>query len=225
MKKRYAIIVAAGAGTRMGSERVKQFIQFRGKPIVAHTISRFLELEPLPEIILVLPKEYREWWKEWCYSNNFKFRHILVSGGITRFHSVQNGAKYVERGGVVAIHDGVRPFVESSFLEELYTLAQSHRAVVPVLPIFDSMRELKGDNGESKVVNRENYRLVQTPQLFESDLFLEAYSRPYSPSFTDDASVVESLGEKIYLAPGRRDNIKLTSKEDLLYGEWLFKDF
>ena len=223
-KKIYAIIVAGGTGSRMGGSIAKQFMELAGKPILVHTIERFLELSIVPEIILVLPIQSKQEWKDYCFENRFTFRHTLVSGGITRFHSVKNAMQHIERGGIVAVHDGVRPFLDSSFIEELYSIAAIEGAVVPVVAPSDSMR-IKDANGDSHITDRDNYVMVQTPQVFRTDILLEAYEQAYSPIFTDDASVVESMGVKIYLAQGKSTNIKITKPEDLLLAKALLNVF
>ena len=223
---KYAIIVAGGSGSRMGGDLPKQFLLLDGKPVVLHTIERFLSLSFPVEIILILPPAYREYWKDYCFENKVSFRHTLVSGGITRFHSVKNALKYVPSGAVVAIHDGVRPFVSSEFLERLFTLGQEKGAVIPMVGAVDSMRvktmqkETENhDCQEYMPVERENYFLVQTPQVFQSDIILDAYKQAFVPSFTDDASVVEKMGCKISVTDGSRYNIKLTHTEDMLLAE------
>lgn len=223
-KKLYAIVVAGGTGSRMGGNIAKQFLEIGGKPVIVHTIEKFLQLNPQPQIILVLPAESKQQWKDYCFKSRFTFRHTLVSGGITRFHSVKNAMKYIKRGGIVAVHDGVRPFVESSFLEELYSLANREGAVIPVVAPSDSMR-VKEVGGGSHITNRENYLMVQTPQVFQSDILIDAYQQAYSPTFTDDASVVEGMGVKIYLAQGKATNIKLTNPEDLVLAKALLSAF
>ena len=225
---KYAIIVAGGSGSRMGGNLPKQFMLLNGKPVVLHTIERFLSLSFPVEIILILPSAYREYWKDYCFENKVKFRHILVSGGITRFHSVKNALKHVPSGAVVAIHDGVRPFVSPEFLERLFALGQEKGAVIPMVGAVDSMRvkttqkEGEKPDGEEYIpVERENYFLVQTPQVFQSEIILDAYKQAFVPSFTDDASVVEKMGCKIYVTDGNRHNIKLTHTEDMLLAEAL----
>ncbi len=223
-KKLYAIIVAGGTGSRMGGDIAKQFIEIKGKPIIVRTIERFLELSNRPEIILVLPDDYKQQWKDYCFENRFTFRHTLVSGGITRFHSVKSAVKHLKKDGIVAVHDGVRPFVEIDFLEGLYSIANKEGAVIPVIEPCDSMR-IKEEDGDSRIINRENYVMVQTPQVFHTDILIEAYKQAYSPIFTDDASVVESMGVKIYLTQGRATNIKLTKPQDLVLAKALLSVF
>ncbi len=220
----YAIIVAGGTGSRMGGHVAKQFLELGGKPIIVHTIERFLELPKPPEIILVLPTDYKQQWKDYCFENRFTFPHTLVSGGITRFHSVKNAMKHIKKNGIVAVHDGVRPFIDAKFLEELYNIACKEGAVVPVVAPCDSMR-IKDSDGCSHITDRDKYLMVQTPQVFDTDILIDAYKQAYSPSFTDDASVVESMGIKIYLTQGKATNIKLTKPDDLLLANALLSVF
>ena len=211
----YAIIVAGGSGVRMGSDVAKQFINLGNKPVIVHTIERFLALPFSVEIILVVPSDYKEYWKDYCFQNKFVFRHTLVSGGITRFHSVRNAVKYIKPDSLVAVHDGVRPFVTADFIHQLYKLAEEKGAVVPVVTPADSMRIKTETEGVTTPVDRSRYFMVQTPQVFKSNLLIDGYKQAYSPSFTDDASVVEKTGHPVFLTQGSAVNIKLTRKEDL----------
>ena len=223
-KKYYAIIVAGGSGSRMGGDIAKQFITLGGKPVIVHTLERFLSVSLPLEIILVLPADYKEYWKDYCFQNNLTFRHTLVTGGITRFHSVKSALKYVKRDGIVAVHDGVRPFISPGYIEELYKIADSKGAVVPVIVPADSMR-VKNRDGSTTVVDRDDYYLVQTPQVFGSDTLIDAYNQAYSTSFTDDASVVEGMGVTIHTVAGKPTNIKLTKPEDLLLARAILSVF
>jgi len=223
-KKHYAIIVAGGSGVRMGGDVAKQFLELGGKPVIATTVGRFFSLSFPVEIILVLPDKYKEYWKSYCFEHNLNFRHTLVSGGLTRFHSVKNALKYVEKGGLVAVHDGVRPFISKEFIEELYEIADREGAVIPVVPPSESMR-IVNEDGSTTVTDRERFLLVQTPQVFSTDILLNAYNQAYNPQFTDDASVVESSGIKIHLAKGKVTNIKLTRPEDMLLAKAILNVF
>lgn len=213
-RKRYAIIVAGGSGARMGGGVAKQFMILEKTPILLHTVDKFLKLKNRPELIIVLPSNLREEWKRICKEYNFAESYKLVNGGITRFHSVKNALKYVESGALVAIHDGVRPFASTEFIEELYTCAEEYGAVIPVVKVIDSLRIV--DEDSSRPVDREKYVAVQTPQVFWSEYLLDSYEKAYSPEFTDDASVVESSGIKIKFAAGLAANIKITKPEDMI---------
>lgn len=221
--KRYAVIVAGGSGTRMGGSIAKQFMMLADKPILLRTVETFLSLSPSVELIIVVPAALRDHWKELCRERKLTFRHTLVTGGITRFHSVKNALKYVEPGALVAVHDGVRPFATKEFIESMYEVAEEKGAVIPVVKVSDSLREL--DQNGSHPVNRDNYIAVQTPQVFRSDLLLKAYNKAYSPVFTDDASVVESIGEKVHFADGLATNIKITKPEDMVLAQALLTSF
>ena len=223
LSKTYVIITAGGVGKRMGGKTAKQFIELEGKPVLLRTIEMFRGLSPDINIILTLPQEYKEYWRNYCFENGLWFRHTIVSGGITRFHSVKNALEHVPEGAVVAVHDGVRPFVPHEMLVSLlgYNFAKEGVAgVIPVMPSIESMRiRTYGEDGMpngSRTVNRDEYMFVQTPQVFDSTILKDCYTKPYSPTFTDDASVVESNGYKVATSPGSRFNIKLTTPEDLV---------
>ena len=212
---RYAVILAAGEGRRMHSSLPKQFMELEGKPVLRYTLERFLEFDPHIRLIVVLPADRMEYWREYCHHTGFRPAMRLVTGGLTRFHSVQNALEYVPEDALVAVHDGVRPLLAADFLKELFDKAVRSRAVIPVLPLVESVRELQGA-GLSRAVDRSRFVSVQTPQVFHADLLKRAYAQPYSPAFTDDATVVESLGIKISLCDGRRENLKITTPEDLV---------
>lgn len=219
--KKYAVIVAGGKGNRMGSELPKQFIPLNDKPILMHTLQTFKLYTTDIQIILVLPANDIQLWRELCIKHSFDIEHTITEGGETRFHSVKNGLQLVDKDSIVAIHDGVRPFVSKSVIENSFVTAQTYKAVVPVIDIVDTVRELH-DN-ESHTVSRDKYKIVQTPQTFLSNLIKQAYSQDYNKDFTDDASVVESMGVKIKLIEGNRENIKITTPFDLIVGRALTK--
>ena len=219
----YIIITAGGVGRRMGGNTAKQFLELEGKPVLLRTIEMFRKAFPKANIIITLPLEYKEYWRNYCFENNLWFRHIVVSGGITRFHSVKNALEHVPDGAVVAVHDGVRPFVPKKMLVSLFAFnfaKEGVAGVIPVMPSVESMRiRTYGNDGMpdgSRTVNRDDYMFVQTPQVFDSTLLKECYKKAYSPTFTDDASVVESSGYKVATLAGSRFNIKLTTPEDLV---------
>lgn len=212
--KRYAVIVAGGQGVRMGADRPKQFLEIGGKPILRHTLERFLAFDPEIEVIVVLPEAQKAWWRDYCRQNGFLQRYSMVSGGITRFHSVQNALKYVGEDGVVAVHDGVRPLVRRALLERTFEAAQQWQAVVPAVPVVESMRKMEGET-DSVPVKRDGMLLVQTPQVFDAGVLKNAYRQAFSTAFTDDASVVEASGVPVHIIPGDRINLKITTPEDL----------
>ena len=221
-KQKYAIIVAGGSGSRMGSEIPKQFLPLAGKPILLHTIKRFLEV-PSIKIILVLPEKDIEFWNETCIQNAFIEKSIIVvKGGNTRFQSVKNGLSYVEDEGIVAVHDGVRPFVSLAIIHRSFEIAEKEGSAITSVVLKDSIREIK-PNGENKAVERINFRLMQTPQTFQSELIQKAFEVKEQTFFTDCASVVEFAGFPVTLIEGAYENIKITTPEDLLIAEALLK--
>lgn len=217
----YIIIVAGGKGLRMGSDIPKQFLPIGGKPVLMRTLERFRQYSPTLQIILVLPKAQQDYWQKLCKEYAFDIDYQLADGGETRFHSVQNGlAKIPDNAqGVVGVHDGVRPFPSIDVIRNCYETAREKKAVIPVIPVVETVRHLKGDT--SVTVPRNDYRLVQTPQTFDIQLLKEANRQPYNEGFTDDASVVEAFGFNITLVEGNRENIKITTPYDLKIAEVL----
>ena len=218
--KKYAIIVAGGKGLRMGGELPKQFIPVVGRPVLMRTLDAFHTFDSAIEIILVLPRDHQPYWKELCREYQFAVPHRIADGGATRFHSVQNGLALVdEPEALVAVHDGVRPFVSAEVIEACYREAEAHGAVVPVIPVVETVRHLLPEGSET--VPRDAYRLVQTPQTFSASLLRRAYEQPFCEAFTDDASVVEAFGHAVHLVEGNRENIKLTTPYDLIVAKAL----
>lgn len=217
----YIIIVAGGKGLRMGSDIPKQFLPIGGKPVLMRTLERFRSYDANLQIILVLPEAQQDYWRELCEQYHFDVEYLLANGGQTRFHSVQNGLALVpdDAEGVVGVHDGVRPFPSIEVIRNCYATARVKKAVIPVIPVVETVRHLEGD--KSATVPRNDYRLVQTPQTFDIQLLKAANRQPYNEGFTDDASVVESYGYEITLVEGNRENIKITTPYDLKIAEVL----
>ena len=232
----YVIIVAGGKGLRMGSDIPKQFLPIGGKPVLMRTIERFRQYSANLQIILVLPKAQQDYWRELCRQYDFPLpastplpskggvrggSYLMADGGETRFHSVQNGLALIpdDAQGIVGVHDGVRPFPAIDVIRHCYETARTAKAVIPVVPIVETVRHLCKDYSET--VPRGDYRLVQTPQTFDIQLLKAANRQPYSDAFTDDASVVESYGHPITLVDGNRENIKITTPYDLKIAEAL----
>lgn len=211
--KKYALIVAGGKGLRMGSELPKQFLPIGGKPVLMRTLEAFHACNREIRLIVVLPHSQQEFWRTLCREHRFTLPHVVVDGGETRFHSVKNGLALVEAPALVGVHDGVRPFVSREVISRCYELAAEKRAVIPVIGVVETVRRMEGE--ESVTVSRDDYRLVQTPQVFDAELLKAAYGQPYTPHFTDDASVVEAWGASVTLTPGNRENIKITTPFDL----------
>jgi 2-C-methyl-D-erythritol 4-phosphate cytidylyltransferase len=185
-----------------------------------HTIDVFRRTYPDIHIILVLPREQQDYWRQLCGQHDYDVEVCVADGGETRFHSVRNGLSLIPDNarGVVGVHDGVRPFVSSETIRRCYESAEEFGAVVPVVPVVETVRQLLAD-GSSMTVDRNAYRLVQTPQTFDIQLLKKAYGQPFDPFFTDDASVVEAMGHPIKLVEGNNENIKLTNPADLKLAE------
>lgn len=217
--KKSVLIVAGGKGLRMGGEIPKQFLPIGGKPVLMRTIEAFYQYDSSLGIVLVLPREQQGYWRELCKEYSFAVPCKIADGGETRFHSVKNGLEFVEEG-LVGVHDGVRPFVSREVIARCFDVAERKHAVIPIIGMIETVRHI-GAGGESVTVNRDDYKLVQTPQVFSVPLLKKAYNQPYSSLFTDDASVVEALGETVCLVEGNRENIKLTTPFDLKIAEAL----
>ena len=217
--KKYIIIVAGGKGLRMGGDIPKQFLPVCGKPVLMRTLEAFHAYDASMRLILVLPVSQQAYWKQLCEEYQFELVHEIANGGETRFHSVKNGLALVEEDGLVGVHDGVRPFVSQEVITRCYEEAVSLKAVIPVIGVVETVRHLTEEGSET--VPRDQYKLVQTPQVFDVTLLHRAYQQEYTDLFTDDASVVEALGEKVYLVEGNRENIKLTTPFDLKLAELL----
>lgn len=188
--------------------------------MLMHTLQAFYDYDREMRIILVLPASQQAYWAQLCWEHHFTVPHEVADGGETRFHSVKNALERVNTSGLVGVHDGVRPFVSQEVIARCYEQAAEKKAVVPVVNVVETVRHLC-QGGRSETVPRDEYRLVQTPQVFDAELLLRAYRQPYTPDFTDDASVVEALGEPVWLTEGNRENIKITTPFDLKIAEAL----
>jgi 2-C-methyl-D-erythritol 4-phosphate cytidylyltransferase len=215
----YAVIVAGGSGKRMGAEIPKQFLELAGKPVLMHTIERFKAFNQAIEIITVLPENQIRNWCELQNKYSFSISQTLVKGGSARFYSVRNGLEFVNIPGLVAIHDGVRPFVSVDTIKRCFEEAEKSGNAIPVISPADSLRMLTKSG--SIPVDRRKVRQVQTPQVFKAELIKKAYEQDYNRKFTDDATVYEMYGGKINLVEGNRENIKITNPEDLLISKAL----
>ena len=215
----YVVIVAGGSGKRMGAEIPKQFLEVAGRPVLMHTIERFRAFDEKIEIVTVLPENQLRHWCELQNKYSFQIPQTLVKGGSSRFYSVKNGLEFVNAPGLVAIHDGVRPFVSLDTIKRCFDMAAEKGNAIPVISPADSLRMLN-DSG-STPVDRRKVRQVQTPQVFRVELIRQAYMQNYNHEFTDDATVFEMNGGAINLVDGNRENIKITNPEDLLISKAL----
>lgn len=213
--KYYAIILGGGSGKRMQLDIPKQFLLLDGLPIIMHSINAFATSKNEPELLIVLHPKFHSMWKELCQTHQFETPHLLVAGGEERFHSVKNGLNAIQHEGLVAIHDGVRPLVDTSLIETAYEVAKKNGNAIPAIKMTDSVRKVI--NGNSEIVNRDELVMIQTPQTFKTDQIKAAFSQEYSKEFTDDASVAEAHGHQIHLIEGQRSNIKITYPEDLAW--------
>ncbi len=214
----YAIIVAGGKGLRFGSDLPKQFIMLKNRPVLMHAIKAFNDYNADCKVLVCLPQDHISFWNTLCKEHQFDIAHKLVFGGETRFHSVKNGLDAInESDGLVAIHDGVRPLIRPTLISTLFQEAEKYNAAVPCITLADSIRKI--ERNHSIAVDRSLYRAIQTPQCFNLRLLKQAYQKPYSNLFTDDASVFEMLGHNIHLVEGDKRNIKITTVEDLKIAE------
>jgi 2-C-methyl-D-erythritol 4-phosphate cytidylyltransferase len=217
------IIVAGGQGMRFSQELPKQFFWFRERPLLMHTIDLFHFYDRKIQIIVGIREDYMIHWESVCEQFHFDVPHILSPGGETRFHTVKNALGKVPSGNLVAIHDSVRPLLYRRTIDDCFEAAEKHGASLPCIEINDSIREISGEG--SRMVDRNLYRLVQTPQVFSYHIITGAYEQEYSSEFTDDASVAEQAGYPVTLVQGNPENIKITTPEDLVYAEAVFDSY
>jgi 2-C-methyl-D-erythritol 4-phosphate cytidylyltransferase len=214
------VIVAGGSGRRMGGPVPKQYMDLEGKPLIIHTLEKFYSYDPGIRVVLVMAKAHRKYWDVIALSfardpGHEKVEEIIVAeGGASRVDSVKNGLQHIEDGLLVGIHDAVRPLVSRETIIRCYEAAGRTGSGVPVVDMEDSVR-LLGEEGGSVNLERHRLKRVQTPQVFRSELIREAYDQICDPSFTDDASVYESLFGSVTLVEGNSENIKITTPTDL----------
>lgn len=202
----------------MQSTLPKQFLMLGDMPVVARTINTFAEALPGAEIVVVLPEEHIPLWKNLAARFDVAV-HRCVAGGSERFHSVKRGIEALSpEVEYIAVHDGVRALVSKRLIIRTMLDCESHGATIPVIEVADSYRRVEGE--ESYIVPRSELRIVQTPQIFRADILRKAYEQSFDVGFTDDASVVEAMGSKIWLVEGEKSNIKLTTPEDMEWAEW-----
>ena len=221
--QKIAIIVAGGAGVRMGSATPKQFLLLHGKPVLQYTLQAFLAAYDDLKIILVIPEAHFDKGNQIIDALQAAHRIKMVNGGETRFHSVKNGLAHfasqskVVENAVVFVHDGVRCLISKELIRRCYEQTIEKGSAIPAVTATDSIRVI--ENGIPKVANRDNIRIIQTPQTFLSHLLVEAFAQTYNPSFTDEATVVEAANHQIFLTEGEYNNIKITRPADLLLAE------
>lgn len=221
MTNKAAILVAGGRGTRMGGPIAKQYLPVGGQPVLMRTLSVFYRVDPSMDLVLVLPGNDFLYWGELCAKYDFTIPHRLVAGGNSRFQSVRNGLGALHLGTkLVAIHDGVRPFVAEGVISESFEVAERSGSAIAVVALKDSIRKLR-DDGRSFYEERQYFRLVQTPQTFQVEKIKKAFTVTELQQFTDDATVYENQGWQVTLISGNAENIKITTPEDMDYAEFL----
>ncbi len=223
--RRLAIILAGGAGTRMGAAVNKQFLRIKGKPIVVHTLEAFEKARSVDGIYFVVNE------KDLAVINEdvlgpYTFRKIVktVIGGPRRQDSVRNGLNAIEGPcDTVLIHDGARPFVSPAFIDSSTALMADFDAIVPALDLQDTVKAVSNDGFVLQTPDRASLKRIQTPQIFKYDLILRAYNEYSTGSHEgyDDASFAEHLGAKVKVIKGSPYNLKITTPEDLVIAEAL----
>ena len=220
--KKYAVIVAGGSGQRMGSDIPKQLLLLKGKPLLQYTLQTFLKTYSDLKIILVLPALHITTGKEMVKQMDVEERVQIIAGGDTRFHSVQNGLREIKERSIIFVHDGVRCLVKSQLIINCYKQALEKGSAIPAVVPTDSLR--LEDGSEHHVIDRNKVRIIQTPQTFASKMLLPAFKQEYEVSFTDEATVVEAAGNKVYLIEGDYNNLKITRPIDLFIAEKLLEE-
>jgi 2-C-methyl-D-erythritol 4-phosphate cytidylyltransferase len=215
------IVVAGGQGMRFNSDKPKQFLYIRERPILMHTIDLFHHYDRKMQIIVCIPDKYSPYWDSVCQQFHFEVPHTLSPGGETRYHTVKNALPGISQGNLVGIHDAVRPLVYRSTIDRCFEEAEKNGAAIPCVRVNSTIRKITEEG--SQCVDREKLRFVQTPQVFQYDILIKGYEQEYSESFTDDASVVEKAGYPVSLVEGNRENIKITGPEDLVFAEAVFE--
>ena len=218
----HIIIVAGGSGKRIKGDIPKQFIEVNSKPLIIYTIEKFFAYNPSIQMCIVVHKDYLQHMNDLC-KKHFPDKTIVTTvGGDTRFHSVKKGLELIEASNaIVGIHDAARPMVSIETIQRCYETASQKGNAIPVVNVNDSLRVI--ENNSNKAVNRANYKIIQTPQCFNASLIKKAFEQEYSNLFTDDASVLEKIGEKIFLTEGNIENIKITHDTDLILAQHLLK--
>jgi 2-C-methyl-D-erythritol 4-phosphate cytidylyltransferase len=220
--QKYAVIVAGGNGTRMGANKPKQFLLLKNKPILWYTLQQFLNAYLDLQVILVLPADFMEEGFQMLSTLLDGERVKIIEGGTTRFDSVKNGLSEIREKGIVFVHDGVRCLVSVDLIHRCYEQAVEKGNAIPAVAATDSIRFIDREN--NRVVDRNNVRIIQTPQTFQTEILLPAFQRVYDSSFTDEATVVEAAGGKVFLIDGEYNNIKITRPVDLLLAETIINE-
>ena len=220
-----AIILSGGRGKRLGAGISKQYVKLQGKPILQYTINQFMKNSMVDKIILVLPKDEIDYCKTNVIDKYGLKIDKIVSGGSERSESVYNALTSISNTDTVLIHDGARPFVSQQIINNAIKYSQNYKAAAPGVVPKDTIK-VRGSNGFSKeTLERDKLVAIQTPQAFDYKMILEAHRkiRLLGISVTDDTSVIEKIGKKVFLFDGEYNNIKITTADDLILGEYLAK--
>ena len=212
--------MAAGSGTRMESEVPKQFLLLQGKPLLFYSLWAFYDYDPQIELIVVLAMAELPRWERLCEEYHIQIPHQTVIGGATRTESVKRGLALVKEEGLVAIHDGARPLVDRGIIERCFTSAELHGSGIAAVKPKDSIRKVNGETNNA--LDREQLRLVQTPQTFQVSLIKSAFAEYGGEASSDDATLLENAGHAVHLVEGAYTNIKVTTPEDLDLANTLF---
>lgn len=208
------VVVAGGSGKRMGADIPKQYLELAGKPLIIHTLDRFYEYDPAIRVVLVVATDHLKYWDEIANSYEHGEKIVVAPGGASRYDSVKNGLGFIGSSSIVGIHDAVRPLVSHGTITRCYSAAEKHGSGIPVVDMDESVRKVLAP-GKSENLERSTLKRVQTPQVFRSEEIIDAYNRTRDPSFTDDASVYESVFGQVILVEGNQENIKITKPADL----------
>lgn len=219
---KYAVIVAGGSGKRMGNIVPKQFLLLKEKPVLWYTLDTFLRAYKELQIILVLPEVHIDKGRKIVSSFSDADRISITTGGDTRFHSVQAGLQLIKTESVVFVHDAVRCLLSVPLVHRCYKQAIAKGSAVPAVTATDSIRIVEGE--EHKIADRQQVRIIQTPQTFLSNIILPAFEQKFNDQFTDEATVVESSGVKIFLTEGEYENIKITRPVDMMIAERILEE-
>lgn len=222
LMQKFAIIVAGGTGKRMESETPKQFLLLKDKPVLFYTIKIFLEAFDDLQIILVLPTDFTDMGQEIIDGYFDKDKIRITAGGDTRFQSVKNGLQLIEEESIIFVHDGVRCLLSADLIHRCYEQAMETGSAIPAISSKDSVRLITEEGNEA--IDRSKVKLIQTPQTFHSKILLPAFKIDYKDKFTDEATVVEAFGLKVFLVEGEENNIKITRPVDMLIAEKILEE-
>ena len=223
-----AIVVAAGKGTRLGGDRPKQFLELGGVPVIIHTLRQFERCTQINEVITVLPAEDSAGFESLAQKFELRKAKHAIAGGATRAQSVRNGLAAIASAEIVAVHDGVRPFVTPQEIDEVVVTAQKSGAAILAGAVADTIKRVEGDR-IVETVPRAELRRALTPQCFRFDILKRAYEQldeleSQGVEITDESFLVERLGIAIVTVEGSSRNIKITTESDLAFASQLTTD-